>query len=80
MPVFFTTSPMRSRLPSMASGEAWWSSRVVVPARMARAMGMIAESSTSSRVSARSSFHHRFCRISTKLALGLGARPQAKVE
>jgi len=47
---------------------------VVVPARMARAMGMSAESSTSSRVMARSSFHHRFCRISGKLALGLGGQ------
>ena len=59
-------SAIRSSEPSIAFGDAWWSTRVVVPASSASSPPTSAEAPMLSSSSARSSRHQTRCRIWTK--------------
>src|ERR671911_1183274 len=73
---------MTSRVPSMADGEAWWSTMAVVPASRASTAPSSADHRTSSRSRAASTRHQIRSRISVKLVgvAGGGGMPRASVE
>ena len=68
MPSSSSASATTSSDPSIALGEAWWSTTVVVPARSASMPPTSADARIDSSSSARSSRHQIRCRICRKFA------------
>ena len=82
MPSDASASSITSSDPSIAFGDAWWSTTVVVPARSASVPATSAETRMDSSSSARSSRHQTRWRISRNVvgASSVEGMPRARAE